>query len=41
MLDESDDEETDFEDFDASQPDLFNSPAYKVSAALDSVFGCR
>lgn len=41
MLDESEDEETDFEDNDASQPDLFNSPAYKVSAALDSVFGCR
>lgn len=43
MLDEYEHEDfdEDFEDFDASQPDLFNSPAYKVSAALDDVFGCR
>ena len=27
--------------YDASTPDLFNSPAHKVSAALDSVFDCR
>ena len=43
MLDEYEHEDfdDDFEDFDASQSDLFNSPAYKVSAALDSVFGNR
>ena len=43
MLDEyeHDDFDEDFEDYDASQPDLFNSTAYKVSDALDSVFGSR
>lgn len=43
MLDEYEHEDfdEDYSDFDASQPDLFNSPSYKVSAALDSVFGCR
>lgn len=38
---EPDFEDEDYSDYDASQPDLFNTPAYKVSAALDSVFGCR
>lgn len=42
MLDEYEHEDfdDDYLDYDATQPDLFNSNAYKVGAALDSIFTC-